>query len=418
MKRNPIPFDQNRRGLALNLLLLQITICLGYLAYLLFVINITFTKFFLPTLILGTVVAVVLWIRKMYISAIIFDLLMLNIMLFFISERLSIYTGIDHYYVAIGAVALALFGYEHWKAGVGFGLLSLTLFILTRFVSFDAVPIIRYDEKTELMFFVINTVVASCVSIYCLVKVMKFSFESRKALLRTQATVEDQNIQLKKTNEELDRFVYSASHDLRSPLSSIKGLVNIIQIDKQGDREEYLKKIQERIEVMDQFIQEITNYSRNSRLIVSAEYFLMKPLVENVISSLRYADQGEQINFRMLIDDDLAIRSDPHRLRIILNNLISNAIKYADHRKDNPAVEISATLADSQVTITVKDNGIGIHAEHLKMIFNMFYRATEQSKGSGLGLYIAQEAVAKLKGEMGVTSEIDLGSTFSLIIPQ
>ncbi|MEQ8304132.1 MAG: HAMP domain-containing sensor histidine kinase [Cyclobacteriaceae bacterium] len=418
MKHNPVPFDQNRKGLALNLLLLQITICLGYLAYLLFALNITFTKFFLPTLILGTVVAVVLWIRKMYISAIIFDLLMLNIMLFFISERLSIYTGIDHYYVAIGAVALALFGYEHWKAGVGFGLLSLTLFILTRFVSFDAVPIIRYDEKTELMFFVINTVVASCVSIYCLVMVMKFSFESRKALLRTQATVEDQNVQLKKTNEELDRFVYSASHDLRSPLSSIKGLVNIIQIDKQGDKAEYLRKIQERIEVMDQFIQEITNYSRNSRLIVSAEYFLMKPLVENVISSLRYADQGEQINFRVFIDDDLAIRSDPHRLRIILNNLISNAIKYADHRKDNPAVEISATLADSQVTITVKDNGIGIHAEHLKMIFNMFYRATEQSKGSGLGLYIAQEAVAKLKGEMRVTSEIDLGSTFSLIIPQ
>jgi len=336
-------------------------------------------------------------------------------MLFFISERLSIYTGIDHYFVAVGAVALALFGYEYWRAGVGFGLLSLTLFVLTRFVSFDSITMIRFDEKTELMFFVINTVVASCVSIYCLVMVLKFSFEARKALVKTQATIEDQNIQLKKTNDELDRFVYSASHDLRSPLSSIKGLVNIIKMDKKDDKGEYLEKILERIEVMDQFIQEITNYSRNSRLIVSAEYFLLNPLVENVISSLKYADLGEQITYKVLIEDDLTIRSDPHRIRIILNNLISNAIKYADHKKKNPAVTVRAFLDDSKVTIEVRDNGIGIHTEHQKMIFNMFYRATEKSIGSGLGLYIAQEAAAKLKGSIHVTSEIGVGSNFSLV---
>ncbi len=410
-------FHERQKKLAVNLIFIQLLICFGYLVYLA-LLPVPFSSYFMPTLVSTTVITVVLWIMKKFQSAIIFDLVALNIMLFFLSERVSVLTGVDLFYVAVGSATIALFGYEYWKAGVGFALLSLALFLSSRFFSFKSISIREFSPQQEKIFFLINSIASSLISIYSLITVMKLNYEAQKRLQQIKSTVEDQNLELTKTNEELDRFVYSASHDLRSPLSSIKGLVNIFELDKAAKKEEYLPKINDRIDTMDKFIKEITDYSRNSRVQVSFEYVLLFPLVNEVVSSIQYADNVDKIFFNIEIDEDFVIRSDEYRIKIILNNLISNAIKYADLKKEKPCVIVKAIKEEDVAIVQVIDNGIGIRDEFINKIFNMFYRATEQSTGSGLGLYIVSESVRKLKGTVEVESALGKGSTFSLRLPQ
>lgn len=399
------------------MLTFQIIICLGYFVYILF-LSTPFTNYFLPSLIIVTVLAIFLWMRKRYQSSIIFNLVGLNIMLFFLSERLSVFTGVDLYYVAIASASLALFGYEYWRVGIAFALFSMVLFLTSRFFSFDAIEPRVFTKTQEEIFFIINTLAVSVISVYSVVTVMKMNYEAQHKLHQTKDTIEKQNFELVKINEELDRFVYSASHDLRSPLSSIKGLVDLFEMDPDAKKEEYLPKIKSRIQTMDKFIGEITDYSRNTRVQVTMEFVLLKPLVEEITSSLRYIDKDEKLVFEIDIKDDFVLRSDVYRLRIILNNLISNAIKYADFDKDKPLVAVMADKKDNTVQIRVVDNGIGIKKELQDKIFNMFFRATEKSTGSGLGLYIVNESVKKLNGKIELASEVDRGSTFTLVLPQ
>lgn len=339
-------------------------------------------------------------------------------MLFFLSERLSVFTGVDLYYVAIASASLALFGYEYWRAGIAFALFSLILFLTSRFFSFEAIELREFTKTQEEIFFVINTIAVSVISVYSVVTVMKMNFGAERKLQQIKDTIEKQNFELTKINEELDRFVYSASHDLRSPLSSIKGLVNVFEMDSAAKKEEYLPKIKSRIETMDKFIGEITDYSRNTRIHITLELILLKPLIKEIISSLQYSEGANELEFRIEIEEDFVLRSDAYRLRIILNNLISNAIKYCDLSKDKPFVLLKANKTVEVAEITVKDNGIGIAKELHDKVFNMFFRATEKSTGSGLGLYIVSESVKKLNGTIELESETGSGSTFTLKLPQ
>ncbi|MEQ8363185.1 MAG: HAMP domain-containing sensor histidine kinase [Cyclobacteriaceae bacterium] len=410
-------FQERRKKLAVNLIIIQFVICCGYLVYLA-QLSTPFSSFFMPTLLTTTIITVSLWVMKKFQSAIIFDLVALNVMLFFLSERVTVMTGVDLFYVAVGSATIALFGYEYWKAGVGFSLLSLTLFLSSRFFSFESISIREFNPQQEQVFFLINSIASSLISMYSVITVMKLNFETQKRLQQIKTTVEEQNLELTKANEELDRFVYSASHDLRSPLSSIKGLVNVFGLDSEGKKEEYLPKITDRISTMDKFIKEITDYSRNSRIQVSLEYVLLLPIVNEIILSTQYADNADKIFFNIEVDEDFVIRSDEYRIKIILNNLITNAIKYSDLSKDKPSITIRASKEGNIAVIQIIDNGIGIRPEFVDKIFNMFYRATEESTGSGLGLYIVSESIKKLKGTIDVESEIGRGSSFILRLPQ
>jgi signal transduction histidine kinase len=111
------------------------------------------------------------------------------------------------------------------------------------------------------------------------------------------------------------------------------------------------------------------------------------------------------------------VYSDQYRLTVIFNNLISNAIKYRDTAKDKPMVNIQGMISDESLVLYFKDNGIGISAEIGDRIFDMFFRATHQDEGSGLGLYIVKEAVEKLGGQISVESALGSGTTFKIIIP-
>lgn len=233
----------------------------------------------------------------------------------------------------------------------------------------------------------------------------------------TEEKVRMQNELLEKTNQELDNFVYSVSHDLRAPLSSILGLTTIYPMSKnQQEKDEIVKMIGDRANVLDEFIREVLDYSRNARLEVKFRPILLWEVVDEVLSGLSHMDGFGAIRINVAVPSDLTIVTDRERLKVVLSNLLTNAIKYRDPGKES-FIQIRAAQADGYWTIDVEDNGIGIKEEHVPKVFDMFYKAHDTSRGTGLGLYIANEAVRRLKGRLEVTSRFGEGSTFRMRIP-
>jgi PAS domain S-box-containing protein len=225
----------------------------------------------------------------------------------------------------------------------------------------------------------------------------------------------EQNTMLAKANTELDRFVYSASHDLRSPLSSLLGLINLAEkATEMKDAHEYLGMMKGRIKVLDEFIKEIVSYSQNARLALELKMLNLHALVTESVDSLKFAAEAQGLDIQINCPIDFKVYADARRLQVVLNNLLGNAIKYKDPFKESQWVQLEAKEISTGWEIVVRDNGIGIKEEHLQKIFNMFYRASEKSSGSGLGLYIVRETLNKMGGDITVQSELGIGSTFKI----
>ena len=230
--------------------------------------------------------------------------------------------------------------------------------------------------------------------------------------------VEDKNRELNKLNKELDSFVYSVSHDLRAPLASILGLLNISKLDKEAANiPVYMNKIETSVNKLDDFIKDIISYSRNVRLKVEIEEVDIKLLVEDILEGLEYMNPRKDIEVIIDASANTIIHSDRTRLYIVFNNIISNSLRYYKNYIKDPFINIKIRVSDTKAIIIVEDNGIGIKPDRIGKIFDMFYRATSTSNGSGLGLYIAKESVAKLDGTISVESEFERGTKFTLIIP-
>lgn len=233
---------------------------------------------------------------------------------------------------------------------------------------------------------------------------------------RAEEEILSKNIQLAKTNEELDRFVYSASHDMRAPLTSLLGLINISEkTDNVQELHSYLHMMKGRIKTMEGFIREVTDYSRNTRLDLALEKTDLEQLIQEATQTL--SDMTGKVRIEMDLPEKIILLTDPNRLRVILNNLISNAYKY--HRLDqvDPYIKFSAKRSNNRVIISVTDNGSGIELDYHQKIFDMFFRASTKSEGSGLGLYIVKETLEKLNGTIWVESKPGEGSTFTFTIP-
>lgn len=226
------------------------------------------------------------------------------------------------------------------------------------------------------------------------------------------------NSQLAKTNEELDRFVYSASHDMRAPLSSMLGLIHLSEkTDRPDEVNLFLQMMKERIKTMEGFIKEVTDYSRNTRVDLTPSSISLHTLVKEVVQTLAYPVVNKKVRIEIEIEPTLTLTTDPNRLKVVVNNLLSNAYKYHNFDRADPFICFSAILKNETAMISVKDNGTGIAPEHHSRIFEMFYRASEDSEGSGLGLYIVKETLDKLRGTISVQSKPGEGTEFIITLP-
>jgi signal transduction histidine kinase len=218
-------------------------------------------------------------------------------------------------------------------------------------------------------------------------------------------------------NHELDKFLYSASHDLRAPISSLKGLIQIAELEGDGEKiKGYLTMMNTVLDKQDNFIKEIIDFSRNKRTHIFTALVNLPALIQQAITNHQYMPGAESIKIEKVITVE-TIYSDPLRLEIVLNNLVSNAIKYSDKSKENKFINLKVYKHLDQCVIEISDNGIGIDQAHLPFIFDMFFVTDHSEKGSGLGLYITKETVHKLNGSIGVESVKKHGTVFTIKIP-
>lgn len=237
-----------------------------------------------------------------------------------------------------------------------------------------------------------------------------------KKLISSYKKIEQKNLELITVNKELDRFVYSASHDLRSPITSLKGLIEIaISEENPEELKNYLNLMNQSLTRQDQFISDIIDYSRNKRLDSHNEVINLDEAIDEVIAQHKHIKEVNNIKIHKQISVN-EVYTDGLRLKIILNNLVSNAIKYSDNQKNSKFIKIKTAKVNNQLKIEVADNGIGIKEEVLDKVFDMFF-ATNTNLGSGLGLYITKEAVENLNGIISVNSIINKGTTFLVTIP-
>jgi len=358
--------------------------------------------------------AVVFWINRKgeFLWANIIFLLLLVFLIYVFADNDVNRTGVSTYFIMYALIALTLSGFEEIRLGLMFCALALIGFYVAYYV--DLPPIIKpveYSHEYVNISVFTNFFVSFLVAVSLLFFSLNINYRTEKELLQN-------NQLLTKTNQELDRFVYSASHDLRAPLTSVLGLIELSQ--KSSDLEEIklcLGMMKSRIADLDAFIREIIDYSRNARQEVRREDFNLYELVEEVADGLKHGNGMENILIHYSIPQELNVTTDRSRLKVVLNNLIGNALKYSNPYQETPTVSVKAGVASHQLKIQIEDNGIGISDEHLPKIFEMFYRASEKSQGSGLGLYIVKETLDKLNGSIQVKSTHGHGSTFSVEVP-
>jgi len=351
-------------------------------------------------------------------TAALFGLTLFNLSIYAIASSETTQTGVHMYLGVFAFAALVIFGYTEWYLGVGFLIFSIVLYFLCFFVKYTPLPFRNFNEQEIATLFVINVLAFALTCSYLFYLVIANNYYSEENLRQNEMQMRNQNIQLVKANTELDRFVYSASHDLRAPLSSIAGIINLTnKTENPVELKEYLHMIHGRVGVLDKFITDIIQYSRNTRLELVRETIALQQLIDEVVDGLRFNDGVQQIEFKINISPGTSLATDPVRLRMVLNNLVSNAVRYHDKLKEKQVIEIDYRSGNPHVEISVKDNGQGIRPEHLEKIFDMFYRTSSSTGGSGLGLYIAREAATRMGGSISVRSVYGKGTTFSLLLP-
>ncbi|ASU33464.1 His Kinase A (phospho-acceptor) domain-containing protein [Mucilaginibacter xinganensis] len=236
-------------------------------------------------------------------------------------------------------------------------------------------------------------------------------------LVRSQQKVVEQNDSLQLINSGLDKFVFNVTHDLRSPLIALMGLISLI--DDESDPVQvkaYINMMKDSLEKQDRFINEMLLFiqSKNSGLVKKECYLLS--IIDNVIAQNHYGVGGKKIQIYKEVEKN-RIDSDALKLQVILNNLVSNAIKYSDPDKERQWVKVKTYEMNGSAVIEVEDNGLGIRKNDQERIFDKFYMSGSNKKSSGIGLYLVKDAVTQMEGKITVQSEPGLYSKFIISIP-
>lgn len=247
---------------------------------------------------------------------------------------------------------------------------------------------------------------------------LKITIENAYEVYLNRKEIKDKTEKLGKAYEELEKFVYSASHDLRAPLVSILGVVKLARAESPGSSGiQYLEMIEKSVNKLDAFVQNIINYYQNLKKDEILTPVKWDVLLHETIENHKYFEGADKINLTSSVNQPGEFISDELRIKIVLNNLVSNAIKYSDFQKGESTVSVKINCGPHKTLIEVQDNGIGIPEENISRLFEMFYRSSDSDQGSGIGLYIVKEAIEKLGGSIDVESSLGEGSKFQVEIP-
>jgi PAS domain S-box-containing protein len=222
---------------------------------------------------------------------------------------------------------------------------------------------------------------------------------------------------LENENNHLDHFIFKTTHDLRAPLHSAIGLINLAEKATPEESAAYIQLIRKSLLRLDEIILDVSNFYKNEKLAITKEKIDLEEIINVEFEALKNFQHAENIRFEVLIHNKADFCCDLIRLKTILSNILSNSIKYSDKKKLQPFIKIVAHINEQESVISISDNGIGIEEEHLPKIFDIFYRGTSTNHGTGLGLYIVKDTIERLGGQLRVESKIGEGTIFSFTLP-
>jgi signal transduction histidine kinase len=310
----------------------------------------------------------------------------------------------------VGAGALA-----NWK--IKYSLIFAVFSLFTNLIFYNTISTIPVDVFiVKCLVPLYSSALISLLMINNRRKILIHELKITRALERSNVRLEEQK---NKINAELDFLIYSISHDLRSPLMSVKGLIALISEteDISENVKNYLKMANGSIDRLDQTIYDILEYSKNSRTDVQFEKFNIREVVELINTDLKFYDDN-RVDFQINIIGAEEIYTDKKRIITVVKNLVSNAVKYSKTSFETSFVKFETRQSPEYIELIVSDNGIGIPKDQHQRIFEMFYRVSSGRIGSGLGLFIVKEILEKLGGTIAVESEPNIGSTFTVRLPK
>ncbi|WP_262249351.1 hybrid sensor histidine kinase/response regulator [Parapedobacter soli] len=244
------------------------------------------------------------------------------------------------------------------------------------------------------------------------------SIEEANKFFITDSMLAIRNEELQKAYDELDKFAYSVSHDLRDPLTGVLSAIKLaLEFDSVERIHEILALMESSVLRLNTYINSLHDYYLLKRGELTISDINFDALLEYLKSFYSIYSQNNSVAFTIRSNQQEEFKSDETTLKLILHNLVSNAFKYQKQDGDNKSVELSVDVKGGKATICVKDTGIGIATGDIGEIFKLFFRGSDQAEGTGFGLYNVKSALAKLRGEIEVKSEHGVGTTFIVTIP-
>ncbi len=231
------------------------------------------------------------------------------------------------------------------------------------------------------------------------------------------STLKHINNELVNANDELDLFIYRASHDLKGPIARLLGMTLLAKMDNKDDGlKEYIDLIEKGAVDINKVLNKLNNiHFINREIIITEEIDFKKIITESKKSLLNYIDAND-LHIELESEPKLSLRSDYFLIKIILENLLENSVFFKKTQKAQIKIKLHSSRNTTDISVT--DNGLGIPREQYERIFDMFYRGSERSKGNGLGLYLVRKSVQKLHGKITVDSEEGKYACFTISLPK
>jgi two-component system, sensor histidine kinase and response regulator len=239
-------------------------------------------------------------------------------------------------------------------------------------------------------------------------------------LIQSQRALRDLNERLEQSNRELEQFAYVAAHDIKAPLNRILGFSELLVLKSgpalDGDSRKYLVHIQQGVEHLSTLIDNLLSYSRISTQSKPFEPVDLRALAQGIRADL--AGRIDELGANVEIGDLPRVLADESQMWQLLSNLVGNALKFHEPGTP-PVVELYSEREDGFAVVSVRDNGIGIEAEYLDRIFEIFQRlhTSAEYEGTGIGLAVCKKIVQRHGGTIRIRSEPGEGTTFSFALP-
>ncbi|SIT06653.1 hybrid sensor histidine kinase/response regulator [Belliella pelovolcani] len=247
---------------------------------------------------------------------------------------------------------------------------------------------------------------------------IKNAIKNAAEIYLTKRELKDKNERLKKVHSEMNQFVYSLSHELRGPLMSISGVSKLAKMEaKDPNIIEYFDMIDSATLRLDDFIYKMLDFYRSTKIDNKVSKIDFKDIVNQQLEAYKEKWGLDDINIAIDVNQTSDFYSDDAKLRVILNNLFSNAYKFQKLESESKFIKLTVDVKDAVATVKIEDNGIGIDEKYHTEVFNLFHRATQRNVGSGLGLYMVKESVTQMGGKIQLESKLDHGTIFTITLP-